>query len=166
MNVDEQIKRGKLVCPHTHQPLTLESESLVNKEGSHRYPVVGGVPVFIRKERGALKLAQLETRDAEFDLGLKRNQIRVKVQQAINTWNVTMQQYGIYSQTVRDYGALLKGERTMFSAGESSLFLVNRRELGYIQAQLKLVNITAKNKQAALKTYYALGILKDQTGNL
>jgi len=50
MDVKEQIKQGKLVCPQTYQPLTIEDKYLVTKDGELRYPFINGTPILIRKE--------------------------------------------------------------------------------------------------------------------
>ena len=78
---------------------------------------------------------------------------------ALNLWTTTIDQINLYNQTVRDYYGLLDGERKMFNAGESSLFMVNSREIGYIQAQLKLIELIAKNRKAQLTANFALGLL-------
>jgi hypothetical protein len=43
----------------------------------------------------------------------------------------------------------------MFEAGESSLFLINQRELAFIQARLKLIESQVKLQQAKLSLSYA-----------
>jgi hypothetical protein len=62
---------------------------------------------------------------------------------------------------VSDYERLLNGERQMFDAGESSLFMVNTRESGFIQTQLKYIQLLTKNHKAELALNYNLGILKN-----
>ena len=42
---------------------------------------------------------------------------------------------------VRDYGTLLKAENRKFFLGESSLFLVNYREVKLIEAKLKAIDL-------------------------
>jgi hypothetical protein len=37
--------------------------------------------------------------------------------------------------------------------------MVNSREIGYIQAQLKLIELIAKNRKAKLTANFALGLL-------
>lgn len=127
--------------------------------GNYTWGIDFNVPLFLRKERGELKVTRLEKEETQLQLDFKRTSIQAKSRQAINTWAITHEQHQIYSQTVEDYGNLLNGERTMFAAGESSLFMVNRRELGYIQAKLKLATLIAKNRVAALKTYHTFGVL-------
>lgn len=56
-----------------------------------------------------------------------------------------------------DLNVLLQGERRKFEVGESSIFMVNTREIAYINAQIKLIEFINKNQQSALSTYYAYG---------
>ncbi|MFN5886964.1 MAG: hypothetical protein ACK438_03250 [Flavobacteriales bacterium] len=65
----------------------------------------------------------------------------------------SLNQLSILSQTVNDSKALLDAEKDMFENGESSLFLINMRELAYVQSELKLLEWKAKNKQLG----YSLG---------
>ncbi|NNC84260.1 MAG: TolC family protein, partial [Flavobacteriales bacterium] len=95
----------------------------------------------------------------DLDRADKQQMLQVKARQSINSWETTLEQFRLYSRTVQDYAGLLAGERQLFESGESSLFLVNRRELGYISAQIKRNEILTKNRMASLKTEYQLGIL-------
>ena len=119
------------------------------------------MPILLRKARGDVKLAEIKINDAQLNLTTKQANLEYKVNVALNEWYTTRDQINLYSQTVEDYNGLLDGERKMFQAGESSLFLVNSREVGYIQAQLKLIDLIAKNQKASLATSYALGILNE-----
>jgi outer membrane protein TolC len=117
------------------------------------------LPIPLRKERGALKLATLKIRNAEMDVLDTKAQIDYRITSVINEWNTTREQTALYQRTVRDYLGLLEGERQKFTAGESSLFMVNSRELGYISAQIKYLELLTKNRKAVLATEYALGVL-------
>jgi outer membrane protein TolC len=107
-------------------------------------------------------MAELKIEEAQLDFGNKRNLLDFKVTKSMNDLETTDSQIQLYQQTVRDYGMLLQGERTRFEAGESSLFLVNAREVGLIQAQVKLVDLLVKNQSAALSFRHALGVLGDR----
>ena len=85
--------------------------------------------------------------------------LRYKAEASINTWEMSFSQVRIYEQTVEDYSNLLNGERRLFETGESSVFMVNRRELGYINAKIKLIEYLTKNHKAKLSTEYSLGLL-------
>ena len=77
----------------------------------------------------------------------------------MNELGTSFNQANLYAKTVKDYLQLLNGEKQKFEAGESSLFKVNARELGYINTQLKYIELIAKNQKARLTTDFALGIL-------
>ena len=117
------------------------------------------MPIPLRKERGALRLAKLKIQDAELGVMDTEAQIDYKITASLNEWNTTREQTALYQRTVSDYLGLLEGEQQKFDAGESSLFMVNSRELGYIGAQIKYLELLAKNRKAVLATEYSLGIL-------
>ena len=126
---------------------------------NYKWGLTFSMPILLRKERGALRLADLKINDAELELASKTAVLGYKALASINEWANTAEQVELYSQTVRDYDGLLGGERQMFDAGESSLFMVNSRELGYINAQLKLIELLTKNRKAGLAANYSLGVL-------
>lgn len=120
------------------------------------------MPIPLRKERGALRLAKYKIQDAELGLVDQQARIGYKIASSINEWNTTREQTDISQKTADDYRGLLEGERDKFDAGESSLFMVNRRELGYISAQIKYLETLTKNRKAVLATEYSLGILYNE----
>jgi outer membrane protein TolC len=126
---------------------------------NYTWGVEFSMPIFLRKERGSLEIAKLKINEAELELSAKEASITYKAQAAINDLLNTNNQLTIYERTVKDYAKLLDGERKMFNAGESSLFMVNSRESGYIKTQLKYVQLLAKNHKASLTANYALGLL-------
>lgn len=117
------------------------------------------VPIFLRKERGAINLAKLQLQDASFGLQNKSLSLTNKALETLNSLRTAQTQRVLYNQVVADYRTLLEGERRLFNLGESSLFLVNSRELTYIQSSLKLIEMNAKYEVAYLKSLYALGVL-------
>jgi outer membrane protein TolC len=117
------------------------------------------MPIPLRKERGALKLAKLKIQEAELGVIDQQARIGYKINSAINEWYTSRDQTTLYRRTVADYEGLLNGERQKFSAGESSLFMVNARELGFINAQIKYLELLAANQKAILNAEYALGTL-------
>lgn len=116
-------------------------------------------PIFLRKERGKLNLVNLKLQETELDYDFKRQSLINKAEVALNTWQTTINQVSLYEQTTQDYLGLLSGERRLFNGGESSLFMVNSRELGYINAQIKLIELIAKNRKAQLGALYSIGVL-------
>lgn len=116
-------------------------------------------PIFLRKERSKLKLTQLKLVDTELELQAKQQKIIAKVEMASNELETTKGQVELAEKNQNDYRSLLEGERRLFNNGESSLFLINSREVGYINSELKLIEVLSKNQQSKLKINYALGVL-------
>tara|TARA_R110002072_G_scaffold300970_1_gene479338 strand:- start:220 stop:582 length:363 start_codon:yes stop_codon:yes gene_type:complete len=99
------------------------------------------MPLFLRKERGDLKLARIKVKDVSFEN--KATQIVIKnkvnaIQQELESY---AKQNNYTANIVRDYNALLKAEERKFFLGESSLFLVNYREAKFIDAKLKAIEL-------------------------
>lgn len=117
------------------------------------------MPLFLRKERGGIQLMDLKIQETELTINNKQASLLYKANASINDWNTSVQQYKLYQQTVKDYLRLLNAEKQLFDGGESSLFMVNSRELGYINAQVKLIELLAKNRKADIATLFSLGLL-------
>ncbi len=121
-------------------------------------------PLFLRKERGNLRLTEAKLQQNQFQLSQKQARVRYKVTEAINLWHTTKVQTDIYRKAVENYARLLDGEKELFDSGESSLFMINSREMGYIQGRLKYIDLMTKNFTSALKTRFSLGILAERPG--
>ncbi|WP_428224316.1 TolC family protein [Flavobacterium sp.] len=113
------------------------------------------MPLFLRKERGSLKLAQLKIQDTEFKLQFEQLQLQNKLsaqQQEVISIN---KQLNINKKLVNDFETLLKGEEKLFEIGESSLFLMNTRENALVSS--KLSDIALQNRfYNTLISYYQL----------
>ncbi len=94
-------------------------------------------PLFLRKERGDLKLAKLKLQDIEFDISANRVSIKNKIQSTMQEIESYTKQYNILLDLVSDYKQLVNKEERKFTLGEGSLFLVNYREVKLIESQLK-----------------------------
>jgi len=117
------------------------------------------MPILLRKERGNLKLTNLQIQESNLQLANKRAILQYKQDYSFNNWKTSIEQINLYSKTTEDYLNLLKAERQLFNEGESSLFMVNSREVGYIQTELKLIDLLVKNRKAKLSAEFAYGQL-------
>ncbi|MBT8257237.1 MAG: TolC family protein [Bacteroidia bacterium] len=98
-------------------------------------------PLFLRKERGALRLTKLKLQDIEFEIYSTEVQIQNKLVALENAAQSYTRQLEINDRLVRDYERLLRAEERKFGLGESSLFLVNSRETKLIEARLKAIGL-------------------------
>ena len=110
------------------------------------------MPLFLRRERGELSLAKLRLTDA--NLGLERDRLRIRnrINARLNDIAVFGSQVQLGGEMVVNNERLLGGELQRFDAGESSLFLVNAREVPLIDARIRQVDLEARLR----KSFFAL----------
>jgi hypothetical protein len=85
--------------------------------------------------------------------------LEFKIKNALVEYANAMNQVTIFEQSTTDTKKLFDAEKAMFETGESSLFLINARELAFIQAKLKWVESIAKSRQAYLSLNFSLAKL-------
>jgi len=101
------------------------------------------MPLFLRKERGDLRLAKIKLRDQRINYNLKELQLDNKIQEAVATINSLQNQTQIIDESTTNYQKMLEAEKRRFEFGESSVFLVNTREQKLIKARIDQININA-----------------------
>lgn len=122
---------------------------------NYKWGLTFEMPIFLRKERGEVALSNLKIQDEKYNLQNNKAYLEYKIRKAMADYSNGLIQISIYQKTVDDSGKLLEAEKQMFEAGESSLFLINQRELAFIQARLKLIESQVKLQQAKLSLSYA-----------
>ncbi len=161
LEVDRRLKANKLLPKiDLEYNFLTETPDIANSFAAQEYK--GGVtfrfPLFLRKERGDLKLAKFKVQDAEFE----RKTTQVNIQNKINAIYAELESFetqnALIDGIVRDYNTLLAAEERKFSFGESSLFLINSRERSLINAQLKGVEVQNKFFTAKAKLFNSLAL--------
>lgn len=109
------------------------------------------VPLFLRKERGSLAQTKLKIEKSNLDLRYKFLEITNKEMQLRNDLINLYEQFEIQKNQVNQGKLLRDSEQTRFDIGESSLFLVNSREISYLTFKVKLAEIEAKMKISEAK---------------
>lgn len=107
----------------------------------YKFNVNFSIPVFLRKERGNLKLAKIKIQDAEYDLGQQRLELKNKIAAQQTEIESLKRQKDVIDALVKDYTIMLNSEEKLFSFGESSVFLINSRENNLVNARLSQINI-------------------------
>ncbi|MCH4830197.1 MULTISPECIES: TolC family protein [Flavobacterium] len=102
------------------------------------------MPLFLRKERGNLKLASLKIQDIQFSLQFEKQQLKNKIEALSQEKKSLEKQLQLNKKLVSDFQKMLSAEERLFTMGESSLFLINSRENSLISS--KLSNITLENR--------------------
>ncbi|MFT5737897.1 MAG: outer membrane protein TolC [Maribacter sp.] len=116
------------------------------------------MPLFLRKERGDLRLAKIKLQDAEFEFDNAQIEIRNKVFAIYNELVSFQTQNVLIQDIVTNTRALLSAEERKFSFGESSLFLINTRESKLIDAVLKQNLVQNKYYSAKAKLFNSLAV--------
>jgi outer membrane protein TolC len=101
-------------------------------------------PLFLRKERGDLKLAKVKLQDVEYDITSTRVTLQNKIEAIKRELESYLIQNNFVVDVLSDYERMLTAEERKFTAGESSLFLVNSRESKLIDAKLKAIELQNK----------------------
>lgn len=128
---------------------------------NYKWGIEFKMPLFLRKERGDLQLSNLKLKETELLLLQKTVEIETKLNNYITEWLTTSEQLNQYKETVSQYRQMLDAERKLFDSGESSLFIINSREQAYIQANIKLSEIVAKNRISYLTIWYLAGQMQN-----
>tara|TARA_R110001592_G_scaffold162584_2_gene395891 strand:- start:15119 stop:16513 length:1395 start_codon:yes stop_codon:yes gene_type:complete len=116
-------------------------------------------PIFVRKARGDLMKTKVKIEENNLELELKRVSLQNKVQALEQELLLSQTQLIETRSMVTNYRRLLEAENNKFRNGESSLFLINSRELKYIDAQMKQVELESKVNSVRAKLKAAAGVL-------
>ncbi|WP_211290301.1 TolC family protein [Polaribacter gangjinensis] len=144
LNVDKNLKMNNLLPKLdvqynflTQTPRVANSLIVDNFKAGLTFQL----PLFLRKERGDLKLARIKLQETVFENEVTKVTIKNEVNAVQQELNSFITQTNFINGIVKDYGTLLDAENRKFFIGESSLFLVNSRESKLIESKLKAIDI-------------------------
>ncbi|MGV3640752.1 MAG: TolC family protein, partial [Adhaeribacter sp.] len=115
------------------------------------------IPLFLREERGKLQLTKAKIQHNALEFTYTTRAIENGIQAAFNEWQSLENQVGLQERMVANAATLRNGEATRFQSGESSLFLINAREMKLMEAQVKLLQLKAKYAKAKTMLYWSAG---------
>ena len=128
-------------------------------ENNYRYGVAVSIPLRFSEGRGEYRKAKLKIEQTELQQLNKQVLLQTKLRQYYNEWRQLREQIALQQQAVQSYATLQRGEEIKFSNGESSLFLVNARELKTLEAEQKLIELQGKEQKAVATALWAAGSL-------
>lgn len=159
LEVDKRLKANKLLPTIdiqynflTERPDIARSFNTAEYKGGFNI----AFPLFLRKERGDLRLAKFKLQDLQFEIDNARITIQNKVLAIYRELESFERQNLLLSEIVTDYGTLLSAEERKFKFGESSIFLINSREKSLIDSQLKAIDLQNKYLKAKAKLFNSL----------
>ena len=141
LNVEKRLKANMLLPKIDMGYFYLSEPSYFNNYQFEDYKI--GLdfyfPLFLRKERGSLKLAKYKVQETEFTLNLEKVELANKINAQKTEIKSLSKQKELIKGLVLDNITMLNSEERLFSFGESSLFLINTRENNVVSAQLSKI---------------------------
>ncbi len=116
-----------------------------------------GLPLFLRQARGDLKQANIKIAQQEEETKQVKLEIENKIKKYYAELVALKNQQLLTNQSVENAKKLLDAEFQRFEIGESSLFLVNNRELKYIEVLLKSYELKSKFFKTLIALNWAKG---------
>ncbi|MAU70677.1 MAG: transporter [Pseudozobellia sp.] len=158
--VDKRLKTNKLLPKiDLEYNFLTETPEYINsfQDDAYKAGLSFSLPLFLRKERGDLKLAKIKLQYARLDYDNAEIKIRNKIVGLYQELDSYETQQLLMGDMVDNYERMLSAEERKFMLGESSLFLVNSRESKLIDATLKRNEIQNKFYSAKAKLFNSIG---------
>ncbi|CAN5881438.1 TolC family protein [soil metagenome] len=138
-------------------PLQGESFSQGFLANNYKFGATLGFPVFMRTERGKLQLNKVKIADLNYDLQQAGREINNQILAQYNEMQALEEVLTLQKEIVANTEVMRVSEQKLFENGESSLFLINTREMNLINNQIKLYELIAKQAQTHLTLQWAAG---------
>ncbi len=157
--IDQRLKRSKYLpkLKVKYNPL-LKTQGSTNihsfSSSDYKLGFEFSMPITFRKERADVNRGKLKIQEIELDLEQKRNELLNKSDASWAQQLLLKEQIDIQNQNVVMYKQLLDGESEKFNYGESSVFLLNKRQEKYISSQLKLTDAYVSQQLEVLNFLY------------
>lgn len=119
------------------------------------------MPLFLFEERGKLNMTKLKIKDNYLEQIDTRRQIRNSILSSLNEMRTYSNQLLLQEQLVVNNSKLRNAEQINFRNGESSMFLINQREMNLLTSRIKRAEILSKCYKSVARYYYYTGIFSD-----
>lgn len=161
---DEKWKREKLK-PRLNANYNLLSGSTGSVEDgfgttNYKWGFDFYFPVLLRESRGDLELTRIKIAETKLEFNYKKQEFKNKALAVYQNIPLLQDQLQIASDNRNNYERLLDAERIKFFNGESTLFLVNQREIQYADAQTKVIDLQLKLEQTKNELLFLVGLIE------
>lgn len=159
LEIEQRLKREALKPQLTvkYNPLLATSNNLDAPGFSindYKFGVHLAMPLLWRSERGDIQSGEVKIQDTQFDLEYKRNELQNKIENSWQQQRLLQDQVDLWSANVNNYKRLMEGENEKFRLGESSVFLLNKRQEKYIEGQMKWIGTYIQRQLEVLNFLY------------
>lgn len=165
LQIEKKLKMQSLIPKLSVNAASLNYNSDVLKHASqpvaenYKLSLDVSVPILMRETRSSIRSAKLKIDEMRIERSMQQLQLSVKLKTYYNEYLSLSRQIEDYTKVKAAYQVLYNGEMLKFRSGESTLFLVNSRELKLLEAAQKLVELQAKQQKAYAGILYAAGML-------
>ena len=166
LELEQRLKREKLkpkLKLKYHPLLATTDESIAPEYSTENYKwgFDFSMPILLRKERAAVRMGEIKLQEINLDINNKQNELQNKMEAILAQLDLLQTQVSLMQQNLEGYRILMEAENQKFLFGESSVFLLNKRQEKYIDGQLKLISLNIKLQQERLNYLYFSNSLID-----
>ena len=129
-------------------------------ENNYKFGAELGLPLFLRQGRGDYREAKIKIRSTELEQMAVKLEISNKVRQYYNELVNLLEQIRINERAYAAYKRVFEVELSKFNLGESTLFVINNRELKVLESRQKLAELKARFFKTAYGVEWAAGLLQ------
>ena len=128
-------------------------------QNNYRFGINLSIPLRLSEARGNYQRTKLGIERTLLDQKQKQLEVLNKVRQYYQENQQVLAQLNIQEQLLVNITVLQRGEEIKFRNGESSLFLLNARELKRIETEQKLQELKAKAQKTGVALKWSAGLL-------
>lgn len=128
-------------------------------QNNFQYGLKLEMPLRLSMGRGAYQLTKQKIRETQLDQTWKQWSLENKLQNRILESSALQKQIDWQEGATRGFEQLMSIEMLRFQQGESSLFLVNTREVRWLESSSKLLQLKMKSKQTRVAIDQLMGNL-------
>ena len=159
LEIEQKLKQEKLKpkLKIKYNPLLATSPNNLTPNFSindYKWGFDFSMPLLLRSERAAIQKGEVKIQETKLDIQNKRNELRNKIENSWQQQFLLQEQIILLANNVESYKRLLDGENEKFNFGESSVFLLNKRQEKYINGQIKLIETYIKQQIELLNFLY------------
>lgn len=133
--------------------------SNINSSNNAKYGVTLSMPLFQRQARGELAKTKNKINELDWNIKYITLEIENKVRSSFAEFYALKQQIKTNEGILSANKLLFDTENIKFQIGESSLFLINNRELKFIETEQKQIALISKFYLSIYKNLWAMGSL-------
>lgn len=126
---------------------------------NYKFGIDVSVPLFLRRERAALRITEIRLTEARLNRDNRQTALYRRMQQEAFLLENQYEQMSLVKQNMQNFFELFRVEQRKFQIGESSLFLVNAREIQAIDAELLYLQLLHRYQTSIASFFRAAGIL-------